>query len=123
MFEKLPESAGAVLGYTVSGRLTADDVEQMQAEALAAIEEHGSIRLLARMDDMDGVEPSALWQDLTMTPEYTRSVDRMAVVGAERWHEWTTRLSKVIAEARYFEPDQLDQAWAWLREGGFARTV
>lgn len=118
MLIKLPESSGAVLGYAIEGRLTAEDVAKMQAEALAAIERHGSIRLLARMDDMRGVEPSALWEDLTMTPEYTRSVDRMAVVGDAAWHDWTTRLSKVIAEARYF--DDLDQAWAWLREGGLA---
>ncbi len=76
MFRKLPESSGAVLGYAVTGRLTADEVARMQADALA-------------------------------------------VVGETNWHEWAARLSKVIAEARYF--GDVDEAWAWLREGSFAR--
>ena len=118
MFRKLPQSSGAVLGYAVTGRLTADEVARMQADALAAIEEHVSIRLLVQLSDLE-MEPSALWQDLALTPEYTRSVDRLAVVGETNWHEWAARLSKVIAEARYF--DDLDEAWAWLREGSFAR--
>lgn len=116
MYRKLPESSGDVLGYSIEGELTADSVERMQAELATAIREHGSIRLLVRMDGMDEVEPSAVWEDLKMTPDYVRSIDRIAVIGDERWHRWSTSLADVFSEAEYFEPGQDFRAWEWLRD-------
>ncbi|HVM18509.1 MAG TPA: STAS/SEC14 domain-containing protein [Egibacteraceae bacterium] len=118
MYRKLPRSSDQVLGYAIEGRITQDEVEQMQAEIGEAMERHGSTRLLARIEGMEDVEPSAVWQDMKMVPEYTRHVQRAAVVGDRRWQEWATRLADVFAEARYFETGDEEQAWAWLRENG-----
>jgi hypothetical protein len=116
MYRKLPESSGRVLGYVIEDRLTRDEVEQMQQELRVAMDRHGSVRLLVRAAEMEDVEPSAVWQDLKMTPDYVRNIERLAVVGDERWHEWAAKLTDTVAEARFFEPAAMDRAWTWLRE-------
>jgi hypothetical protein len=116
MYRKLPESAGDVLGYAIEGELTAESVERMQAEMATAMREHGSIRLLVRVDGMDEVEPSAVWEDLKMTSDYVRNIDRLAVIGDERWHRWSTSLADVFSEAAYFGPGRDADAWEWLRD-------
>jgi hypothetical protein len=117
VYRKLPESSGDVLGYAIEGELTAASVERMQAEMATAMREHGSIRVLVRIDGMDEVEPSAVWEDLKMTADYVRGIDRFAVVGDERWHRWSTSLADVFSDAAYFEPGQDADAWEWLRDG------
>jgi uncharacterized membrane protein len=117
MYRKLPESSGDLVGYAIEGRLSEDEVERMQAEIATAIRQHGSLRMLVRIDGMDDVEPSAVWQDLKMVPDYVRSIDRFAIIGDQRWHRWTASASDLFAEAAHFEPGQDREAWAWLREG------
>jgi hypothetical protein len=122
MYRKLSETTGNLLGYAIEDRLTEDEVLRMQGELSAAMERHGSVRLLARLEGLEGVEPSAVWQDLKMTPEYVRNIERMAVVGEARWQEWSTKLAGAFTEARHFAPDELDQAWAWLRQDDSERS-
>jgi hypothetical protein len=117
VFRRLPDSAAHVIGYELHGEVTEQDVERIQADIRSAIEDHGRIRLLVTLDDLQGVEPAAVWQDLKMTDEYARHLDRMAVVGSERWQEWVTRAADVMTDAAYFGPEEHEAAWAWLREG------
>jgi hypothetical protein len=116
MYRKLPESSGRVLGYVIEDRLTRDEVEEMQEQLRAAMDRHGSVRLLVRAAEMEVVEPSAVWQDLKMTPDYVRNIERLAIVGDERWHEWAAKLTDTVAQARFFEPAAMDQAWTWVGE-------
>jgi hypothetical protein len=50
-----------------------------------------------------------------MAPEYARNIDRMAVVGDRRWHEWMAELGDMAVDAEYFERGHLDRALEWLR--------
>ena len=45
--------------------------------------------------------------------------DRIAMVGDRKWEKWMVQVSKPFtkAEMRYFDASQVDDAWAWLREG------
>jgi hypothetical protein len=118
MYRKLAESSGSTLGYEFEGRISEDDVEAVTTELERAIEEHGKARLLIVFDDLEGVEPKAIWEDLKFTPRYLTDVERFAFVGDEEWHEWVTAMAEKIsrAEARFFTPDDLVQAWAWIRD-------
>jgi hypothetical protein len=50
---------------------------------------------------------------------YVRHVDRMAVIGDQRWQHWITRASDVVPgiDARFFKPDQRIEARSWLGAG------
>jgi hypothetical protein len=116
MYRKLPESSGNVLAYALEASLTEEDVEKMQTEMSVAMDQHGPLHLLVKLDGLQDIEPSAVWQDLKMTPEYLQDVERVAVVGDERWHEWATKLSDAFADARFFAPDGLADALAWIEQ-------
>jgi uncharacterized membrane protein len=114
MYRKLPKSAGNTLAYALEVELSEEDVQNIQAELSAAIEQHGSLRLLVRADGLDDIEPWAVWQDLKMAPDYMRHIERLAVVGDRRWHDWVAKLSNSFADAAYFEPAEATRAWQWL---------
>jgi hypothetical protein len=124
MYVTLPESTGNVLGYALEGRLTEEEVEEIQQQLADVLEAHGSARMLIRADHLHGVEPTAVWQDLRMTPEYVTKLDRIAVVGDARWQKWLATISDLVTEAAFFAPEEIDRAWGWVRaqdEGGHAR--
>ncbi len=114
MYRRLSESSGNVLAYDLEVTLTAEDADGIHAELSAAIEEHDAVRLLVMADRLQAVEPAAVWQELRMTPDLLRHVERLAVVGDERWHAWVQTLSSTVAEAESFEPDALATALEWV---------
>jgi hypothetical protein len=120
MYELLDQSTGNVLGIRVSGSITGDDYERFRPILDARAEQHGSVRLLIHMDGFDGWgDLDALWEDLKLDVDHYDDVERMAVVGEERWQDWMTRLTDLVApgDVRYFEDAALDEAWAWVRRG------
>jgi hypothetical protein len=111
-------SEGNALGYRLSGRLTKAEVEEIQREMDAVIEQHGSVRVLCEMGDFSGAEPGAIWQDLKFTPRYVKDLERFALVGDKRWHKVITELfdKTGLADARFFELAEVDAAWDWIQQ-------
>lgn len=118
MYTKLKESTDTVLGYHVSGKVTRSEVEEIQHEINQAIQDHGKIRFLGAVGDLDMPEPGAVWQDLKMLPDYIKHIERVAVVGEAKWQKWATKLSDSVLpmEARHFTQAQLLDAWRWLKD-------
>ncbi len=116
MYRRLPESSGDTLAYALEVELTEGDVEKLQAELSTAIDQHGRLRILVKADGLDDIEPSAVWQDLKMTPDYVRAIERFAIVGDQRWHQWLAKATDTFAEARYFTPDEFARAWEWVED-------
>ena len=120
MFQILDQGDGRVVGLKVTGKITAEDMTAMTRHLEAEIGgAERPLRLLSDVSDFHGMEVAAFWQDLTFSLKHVGDFDRVAVVGAKAWMEWWTKglSSFVKAEARCFPPDEIDQAWAWLREG------
>lgn len=111
------ENQDGVIGYRLSGTLTDKEVKEIQREVESIADEHGRVRMLCEMGDFSRAEPAAIWQDLKFTPQYAENLEKFAVVGDKRWHEWVTKLADAAMpiESRYFEASELDQAWDWVR--------
>lgn len=118
MYRRLSETSRHVLAYDLGVELTAEDVEAIHAELSAAIEEQDAVRVLVMADRLQDVEPAAMWRELRMTPEVLGHVERLAVVGDQRWQDWVTTLSDTLAEAESFEADALATALEWVEEPG-----
>ena len=72
------------------------------------------------MEDFDGwADLDAAWEDLKLDVTHYADVERLVMVGEERWQEWVTRATDLLApgDVRYFDEARLDAAWAWVREG------
>lgn len=116
MYRKLPESSGNTLAYALEVELTQEDVEKLQSELSTAMDQQGPLRLLVKADGLEDIEPSAVWQDLKMTPDYVRNIERFAIVGDERWQKWLAKATDTFAEAEYFSPDEFARAWDWVKD-------
>jgi len=118
MYRPLAGASGNVVAYHFSGTITRAEIQEIHREIKSAIEEHGRIRILLEIADLDFPEASAVIEDLKLTPQYLRDVERYAIVGDKPWESWLAAITSKITkgEAGYFENDDLDAAWAWIRQ-------
>jgi hypothetical protein len=82
------------------------------------IEVRGKTRALEQIEHFTGIEPSALWRDITEATPLAQKVSRAAIVADAAWIRGATHLGKFLtrAEVRTFRPEEIDAARAWLRE-------
>jgi len=118
MFERLDGSAGGVVGFKFSGKLTDEDYKKLVPQFEKAIEESGKIRVLWFMEDFHGWEPKAVWDDFKCWIQFKGKIERCALVGDKKWEEWMTKLAKLFmgSEVKYYDHTQVQEAWKWLRE-------
>jgi hypothetical protein len=117
MIRKLNVEAPQVIAYDIDGKVTTEDVKALHDARREVIEERGAVRLLMDVRDLSGAGPRAVVEDLKLTPEYVKDVERYAVVGDARWQKWLTSAANTVTrgEARYFEPEEFDRAREWIR--------
>jgi hypothetical protein len=115
-FRTLPETAGNTLGWRIEGRLSDAEVAAMHEQLDAAIAASGSVRLLVDLTGLEGVEPAAAWEDLRRSFGKLDAIERMALLGDERWQEWLATASDAVTsvDVRYLA-DRREVAWAWVR--------
>ena len=121
MFEVLEEWTGdGVIALRVSGKLMHADYEGFVPKLEDAIAEHGAIRCLIDMKELDGIELRAVWDELKFDLKHATEVSRCGVVGDRAWERWATAAAHPIfrkADIRFFERSEFDSAVAWVREG------
>ncbi|MGZ3413885.1 MAG: STAS/SEC14 domain-containing protein [Isosphaeraceae bacterium] len=120
MIETLDQSSGKVFGMRVSGKLAHQDYERFVPLLEKLIEDHGSVRCLVELTDLQGIEPRALWDEIQFDVHHARQIERCAVVGDKKWEAWMTKLSRPIfarAEMRFFDRAETEKAWQWIKEG------
>ncbi|MFC1833137.1 STAS/SEC14 domain-containing protein [Thermodesulfobacteriota bacterium] len=119
MIEVLAESAGNIFGIRASGKVTADDYEQVLIPRLKeVIEAHGKARVLYYMaDDMEGFELGAMWDDAKFGLGHRDEFEKIAVVGGPQWVQWGAQVGAHFMKGvlRVFPGDQLQEAWEWVR--------
>jgi hypothetical protein len=117
MLTILERSSGNVLGVRARGKLTHADYQMLVPKLEELIREHGRIRVLFELEDCQGWDVGAAWDDLRFAFKHGGDFDRCAVVGEKAWQKWMTKLSQPFFKARYFDRSELDRAWEWILEG------
>lgn len=121
MLEGMATGAGDVVGFRFDGEMTADDYAGTLIPALRDAEKnHPIFRILFQIADFHGWRPHGYWERLKGWPGIVK-VDRIAIVGGEKWEEWMDRLPGLFVGftgigVRYFTDGHLDAAIGWLRE-------
>ena len=77
----------------------------------------GTVRLLVRLEAFEGWEPDPRWNDLSFYVIHGDALERIAIVGDERWRG--EALMFAAADLRkgpveFFTPDLEPEARAWL---------
>ena len=114
-----------VLHVTLTGKVTGDDYEVLVPMLESEIEQHDSVRVLWDMSAMEGLDAEAAWEDAKFDLKHRADYERVAVVGAKKWHDWATQLFKPIAEGavRYFDAAQRGEAERWVKQQEPPSTV
>lgn len=110
------ERESNVVEVTASGQLTKEDYEQFVPIIERRISEQEKVRLLFRMRDFHGWKVTALWEDLRFDVRHFRDIERLAIVGDRAREHGMAQFCKSFTTAaiRYLEPEQEQEARAWL---------
>ncbi|MCB9078799.1 MAG: FAD-dependent monooxygenase [Anaerolineaceae bacterium] len=116
--KRLPASRGASLGYVVNGKLRDADYRTLSLDVADALAMHDEVNLLLQIESLQGIEWQALWDDARFGREYGGSIQKLAVVGDQRWSDWLAKSARPFyaRQSRHFPENELDTAWAWLRK-------
>ena len=115
--EGMPEGS---LGFRASGRIEPSDYRDVLAPTLPeALEGGEGLRTLYLIEEIDEIEPAALWSDARLGGELVQHPHRWkrsAIVTDIGWMAHATRLFlwMIPGEARVFPVSELDDAKAWV---------
>lgn len=112
------ETDPRVIRATVSGQLQESDFHVLAPRVEQLLEHCASLRMLIQLSGFQGWSPGAAWEDARLGIRHYADFERLAVVGDGRREEWVTLLSKpfMLADVRFFEPGESDDALAWITE-------
>ena len=117
MLELLPESAGNVVAIKATGRLTDADYKEFLPRLEEIMARAGRVRLLADLQDLEGWDLRAAWDDFAFGVKHWNDFDRIALVGDKKWEEIAARMADRLmkAEVRIFGPSEKGAAWDWIK--------
>jgi SpoIIAA-like len=121
MIEQLAEMPAGTVGFRVAGEVEREDYSDVLVPELRrALDAGGGLRTLYLIEDLDEIEPGALWADAKLGFDLgVRHHDawvRSAIVTDLDWMARATRLFAwmIPGEARVFETAALESAKRWV---------
>ena len=121
MIERLTDMPPGTVGFRAAGEIEREDYDEVLVPELRrALEAGGGLRTLYLIEDLDEIEPGALWADAGLGFDLgVRHHDawiRSAIVTDIHWMARATKLFAwmIPGEARVFPRDELEQAKTWV---------
>lgn len=123
MLELIPVEAENVVAYRAEGTITVEDFAQVADEIEEKLEDHESLLLYAELFSIEGMEPSAIVEDVRFGARHIQDLqrfDRVAVVTDADWIGKVAGLEGAMIpglEIEWFDEDDSEPAMAWLISG------
>src|SRR5919109_477743 len=121
MIERIPEMPADTVGFRVAGEVEREDYRDVLVPELRrALDAGGGLRTLYLIEDLDEIEPGALWADAKLGFDVgVRHRDawvRSAIVTDLDWMARATRMFAwmIPGEARVFETAAIESAKQWV---------
>lgn len=113
------EADGKIVSVELSGKLTKKDYERFAPEMASLVRKHGKVRMLVRMHDFQGWSAGALWEDIKFAWEHFSDIERIALVGDQKWQAGMAAFCKPFTKAtvRYFDEKDVEKAIDWTNAG------
>jgi hypothetical protein len=120
MLERIIDLPDHVLGFTATGRVTADDYESILVPAVEKQLRHDQrVRLLYVLGDgFEGFTGAAAWEDAKVGLRHFTRFERVAVVTSADWIRNSVKAFGFMmpGDVRVFESDDLPKAREWISE-------
>jgi hypothetical protein len=104
----------------IKGFVSTQKFEDTAKKLKAFIARHGKVNVLEVIEDFEGMDGTAFWQDFKFSLAHLNDFSRCAIVSDGKW---VTPWSEIVApffkgEVRYFPPDEIEAAREWLLFAG-----
>jgi len=119
MFEILPvNSNDNILAFKVTGKLTDNDYKQFLPTLEEAIRKSGPLSLYVEMQDFEGWEVKAAWDDLRFDLQHDDDFKRIAIIADQPFLHAAIKFVNFFShiDMRFFNKDESAIAWDWLNE-------
>ncbi|MEB8434389.1 STAS/SEC14 domain-containing protein [Cocleimonas sp. KMM 6892] len=119
MLQIIPVYEGNTIAVRASGKLSHEDYQKFIPELEKHIKEHEKITLLFEFDNFTGWDLDAVKDDFKFGMKHLENFERIAMVGDKAWERWMSFIAKpflISGEVKYFNRENLQDAWDWLRE-------
>jgi hypothetical protein len=124
MVERITDMPPGALGFRVTGEVERKDYDEvLTPELTRAVESGSGLRTLYLIEDLDEIEPAALWADsklgLNLGIRHREAWVRSAIVTDIAWMARAAKLFlwMIPGEARVFGLASLDEAKDWVAGG------
>jgi SpoIIAA-like len=124
MIERMADMPAGTIGFRVTGEVEREDYDNVLVPELRkAIEAGGGLRTLYLVEDLDEIEPGALWADAKLGFDvgvrHRREWVRSAIVTDADWMARATRFFAwmIPGEAKVFALAELEAAKTWVAGG------
>ena len=121
MTAEISSIEGGLVTLRVSGQLTQRELSAAQAEVARIIDRTDKVRILVLAEHFAGWEKGGTWSDFSFQIAHDDDIERMAIVGEERWRDLAllfTSQGMRPFPVEYFVPERLAEARAWLAQAG-----
>jgi len=111
------DATGKLLQLKVRGMLKKADHDQLIQFAKKPIEREGKVRVLIILEAFEGWERHRDWGDVSFMSEQGRHIEKMAIVGDEKWQDDALAFTAKGFRAtviEFFTPSRLNEARTWL---------
>lgn len=112
--------ADRVVSLQVIGSLRQKDYDLFAAQLDSLIRQHGKLRVLVELVDFQGWTAGAAWKEVKLAIKHFDDIERVAIVGENRFERGMTGLAGAFtsAKVRYFDVERREEAESWIREPG-----
>jgi SpoIIAA-like len=103
----------------ISGILKRSEFGAEQSALARQIASRSKPRLLVILENFEGWERGADWNDLDLMISHGGKISKIAIVAEPRWETLTLAFAGAgvrRAPVKFFPPNELDQARSWLAE-------
>jgi SpoIIAA-like len=111
------DASGKLLQIKIRGMLKKADYDRIILIAKEAIGREGKVRALAILDGFEGWERHSDWGDVSFMTEQGQHIEKMAIVGDEKWRDdafaFTAKGFRATA-IEFFPPSRTNEARIWL---------
>jgi hypothetical protein len=98
------------------GAVPRTELERCREQVQQEIDRVGAVRLLFDLDGFDGWDRDASWKDVFVYVGRGDRIERIAIVGLERWQQtWTFSVADMYrARVEFFPEAEVAEARTWL---------
>ncbi len=120
MFTILDFTKHNLIAFKVKGKIEKADYDKLNAllEKTAREYDRQKVYLEIEPEDVEGIEPKALWEDIKTFFKHIKNLDKLAIVSNSPVVEKTAKISKpfVSGEVKYFSDKEAITAREWVKE-------